>query len=225
HNTCIISTALFGLREFYDVLIIKNKRSIMIKAVIFDFGGVLAEEGFKEGLKAIGKEKGLNPDNFYAIASELVYQTGYVTGMSDESYFWDAVRENAGITGSDKELREEILKRFVLRPEMIKHVEKIKSSGLGTAILSDQTNWLDEVNQKTPFFHYFDYVFNSFKIRKGKRNPSVFRDVCSAMGFRPDEVLFIDDNVENIKRALGEGLKAIHFRDIASFGQEIEKFI
>ena len=26
----------------------------MIKAVVFDFGGVLATEGFKEGLKAIG---------------------------------------------------------------------------------------------------------------------------------------------------------------------------
>jgi FMN phosphatase YigB (HAD superfamily) len=28
----------------------------MIKAVLFDFGGVLAEEGFREGLKAIGMQ-------------------------------------------------------------------------------------------------------------------------------------------------------------------------
>jgi putative hydrolase of the HAD superfamily len=76
----------------------------MIKAIVFDFGGVLAEEGFREGLKAIGQKNGLNPDDFYAMASELVYQTGYVTGVSDEYEFWHAVGEKRGVAGSDKEL-------------------------------------------------------------------------------------------------------------------------
>jgi len=135
----------------------------MLKAVIFDFGGVLAEEGFREGLKAIGEKNGLEPDHFVAVASELVYQTEYVTGKSDESHFWDAIREK-GIAGSDEDLRKEVLKRFILRQEMLKYVEDIKSRGLVTAILSDQTNWIEEINQKTPFFHYFDYVFNSFRL-------------------------------------------------------------
>jgi putative hydrolase of the HAD superfamily len=52
----------------------------MIKAVIFDFGGVLAEKGFRKGLKAIGIQNGLNPDSFFMTAAELIYQTGYVTG-------------------------------------------------------------------------------------------------------------------------------------------------
>lgn len=192
---------------------------------MFDFGGVLAEEGFKEGLKAIAIENGLNPDNFFMISEVLIYQTGYVIGMSDESNFWNAVREKTGITESDKKLREEILKRFVLRPGMIRYVKEIKSAGLVTAILSDQTNWLNEINQKTPFYHLFDYVFNSFNLKKGKRDPSVFRDVCSAIGLKPDEVLFVDDNVENIKRALATGLRAIHFRGMDDFEKEIEKFI
>jgi len=194
----------------------------MIKAVIFDFGGVLAEEGFREGLKAIGQKNGQDPDNFASLASELVYQTGYVTGKSDESHFWDAIRD-AGIAGTDEDLRKEVLKRFILRPEMLKYVEDIKARGPVTAILSDQTNWLEEINQKTPFFHYFDYVFNSFRLGKGKRDPSVFKDVCSTMGFRPDEVLFVDDNIENIRRAAAEGLKVIHFRDMDSFRKETEK--
>jgi hypothetical protein len=31
----------------------------MIRAVVFDFGGVLAEEGFREGLKSITRKNGL----------------------------------------------------------------------------------------------------------------------------------------------------------------------
>jgi putative hydrolase of the HAD superfamily len=146
----------------------------MVKAIVFDFGGVLAEEGFKEGLKAIGKKNGLDPDVFYGVTSELVYQTGYVTGMADESEFWNAVRKKTGITGDDEELRSEILRRFILRSVMLEYVKKLRSSGFITAILSDQTNWLEEINQDTSLFGRFDYIFNSFRLKKGKRDPSVF---------------------------------------------------
>ena len=74
----------------------------MIKAVIFDFGGVLAEEGFRQGLKAIAKEKGFDPEDFYEMARELVYQMGYIMGSSDEHSYWDAIREKTGVRGDDK---------------------------------------------------------------------------------------------------------------------------
>ena len=79
----------------------------MIRVIIFDFGGVLAEEGFKEGLKAIGKGIGLNPEDFYKIAGEMVHQLGYVTGNSEERTYWNTVREKTGLKGSDK-VRETI---------------------------------------------------------------------------------------------------------------------
>ena len=197
----------------------------MIGAVIFDFGGVLAEEGFREGLKAIGKGKGFDPEDFYRISSELVYQTGYITGGCDEHSYWNTVREKTGVKGEDREFREEILKRFKLRPEMTAVVEKIKSSGLIVAILSDQTNWLDELDPRTPFYHHFDTVFNSFHLKKTKRDPSIFRDVCTLLGVRPEEVLFVDDNLENVKRAISQGLKAIHFEGVREFQTEIRRFV
>ena len=62
----------------------------MIKAVLFDFGGVLAEEGFREGLKVIGRKNGLDPEEFFAVTSDLIYTTAYVLGMANESAYWDA---------------------------------------------------------------------------------------------------------------------------------------
>jgi putative hydrolase of the HAD superfamily len=197
----------------------------MIRAVIFDFGGVLAEEGFREGIKAIGKKKGLDPDDFYNISSELVYVTGYITGGCDEHSYWNAVREKTGVKGEDQEFREEILKRFKLRPEMTAVVEKIKSSGFIVAILSDQTNWLDELDQRTPFHHHFDYVFNSFHLKKTKRDPSIFRDVCTSLAVRPEEALFVDDNFGNIERAVSQGLRTIHFKGMSEFQIEIKKLV
>jgi putative hydrolase of the HAD superfamily len=197
----------------------------MLRAVLFDFGGVLAEEGFRAGLKAIGKKKGLDPEEFYRISADLVYQTGYITGRRDEHSYWNALREKTDIKGEDQEFREEILKRFKLRPEMMAVVEKIKSSGFITAILSDQTNWLDELDRRTPFHHHFDYVFNSFHLKKTKRDPSIFRDVCTLLGVPPKEVLFVDDNLENVRRATGQGLRAIHFKGVSEFRLETKKIL
>ncbi|HUL23695.1 MAG TPA: HAD family phosphatase [Thermodesulfobacteriota bacterium] len=197
----------------------------MLRVVLFDFGGVLAEEGFREGLKAIAKRKGLDPEDFYKISADLVYQTGYITGGCDEHSYWNALRKKTGLKGDDREFREEILKRFKLRPEMTTVVRKLKSSGFIVAILSDQTNWLDELDQRTPFHHHFDYVFNSFHLKKTKRDPSIFRDVCDLLGVRPKEILFVDDNLENVKRATRQGLRAIHFKSAREFRTEINTFV
>jgi len=197
----------------------------MMRAVIFDFGGVLAEEGFREGIRAIGKGKGLDPEDFYNISSDLVYQTGYITGRCGEHSYWNAVREKTGVKGNDEEFREEILKRFKVRPEMTAVVEKIRSSGFIVAILSDQTNWLDELDQRTPFHHHFDYIFNSFHLNKTKRDPSIFRDICTVLRVRPEDVLFVDDNLENVNRAASQGLMTIHFKGVREFQMEIKKFV
>ncbi len=197
----------------------------MIKAVLFDFGGVLAEEGFREGLMLIAEKNGLDPSQVFKTAEELIYDTGYVLGLTDEFSYLNALRKMTGIKEDNKTIREEVLGRFVLRPEMLKTVDGIKKSGLITAILSDQTNWLEELNEKTPFFHHFDYVFNSFHLKKGKRDSSIFRDVSSLMNIRPQESVFIDDNIKNIERAAAEGLNVIHFRGMASFKEEMRVFV
>jgi len=186
----------------------------VIQAILFDFGGVIAEEGFREGLMQIGKMNDMLPYEFYQLASELAHHTGYVTGEVREDDFWKAVRQKTGITQKDNELRKEILDRFVLRPDMLHLVQRIRSAGYITAILSDQTNWLDEIEQQTPFAHLFDFVFNSYHLHKSKRDPGIFPEVCSLMNVMPEEVLFIDDNESNIQRAQSEGLETIAFIDL-----------
>ncbi|HTZ17290.1 MAG TPA: HAD-IA family hydrolase [Dissulfurispiraceae bacterium] len=198
----------------------------MIKGVAFDFGGVIAEEGFRQGLLQIAVRNGKDPEAFFRAAVELIHKPGgYVVGLSDEETWWRELKELTGIREADEEMRATILRQFVVRPEVLRDVEALRAKGLIVAILSDQTNWLDEINEKMPFYNLFDYVFNSYAIHKSKQDPSVFRDICIAMGVEPGEVLFIDDSEGNIKRAADEGLKVIHFRDTASFKKELEEFL
>ncbi len=70
---------------------------MQIKTVLFDFGGVIAEEGFREGLFAIGRMQGLDPERFFRDVERIIVATGYLTGAGDEARFWDAVRKETGI--------------------------------------------------------------------------------------------------------------------------------
>src|SRR5450756_2758808 len=140
----------------------------VIKAVLFDFGGVIAGEGFFKGLQAIGRESGLDPDEFFRTVDALIYETGYLIGNADEAFFWNTVRKRTGLRRTDAELRDEIVKRFSPRPEMISSADLLRSKGFIVAMLSDQTNWLDEIDQETGLFRHFDRIFNSYRIHKSK---------------------------------------------------------
>lgn len=196
-----------------------------VKALLFDFGGVLAEEGFKKGLEAIALKEGCNPERFFLLAQSLIYSTGYVLGLGDEAAFWEALRKETGLRSVDADLRSEILDRFILRPDMIRLVRGLKQRGFWVGILSDQTDWLDELNRKYDFFKYFDRVFNSFHLHQSKRNASWFSEVCSDLAMAPQEVLFTDDQQGNIDRAAAVGLRTIHFRNEAQFREALDRYL
>jgi len=193
-----------------------------IKAVLIDFGGVIADEGFRDGLHAIARQQKLDPGPFFAIVDSLIDETGYLTGMSDEPAFWNAVRARTGIIAGDGALRREILSRFVIRQEMLAVIDRIRSRGISVAMLSDQTDWLEEIDKETGLFRHFDRVFNSFRMHKSKRDASLFRDVCAIIQTAPEQTLFVDDNIDHIKRASKEGLHTIHFVSVNDFIGRLE---
>jgi putative hydrolase of the HAD superfamily len=221
HRGAKVVDPVASVREF--LVGIYSTMHKTLAAVLFDYGGVLAEEGFREGLFAIGRKNGLAPETFFSIVDDLIYETGYLIGGSDEAGFWDRVRKRTGIIGSDSDLRKEILERFVLRPHMIASVDLLRSQGRIVALLSDQTNWLEELDERTSLFSHFDRVFNSYQTHTSKREASVFRDVCTTLGVKPEETLFVDDNIGHIKRAQGEGLQTIHFTNIEDYEEQIRR--
>ena len=104
---------------------------------------------------------------------------------------------------------------------MIAVVDRLKARGFLVAMLSDQTNWLDELDRETFLSRHFDKVFNSFKLHKSKRDASIFQDVCSDLGVKTCEALFIDDNINHIQRAEGAGLHTIHFTTFEDFKKQL----
>lgn len=193
-----------------------------IRAVLFDFGGVLAEEGFGQGLESLAKEQRLAVDDMTLQGMDAVYDSGFVVGSGSASGFWSMLRARTGLRGDDTDLTARILDGFVIRPWMLELVERLRGQGYVTGILSDQTDWLDWLDARYHFYDRFDRVYNSYYLGKGKRDPSLFGEVADDLGLPPPKILFIDDNRGNVERAKAAGLQAIRYRGRETFLQALE---
>lgn len=193
-----------------------------IKAVLFDFGGVLAEEGFRDGLIALASEQGLDVQDIVGQATQAVYDSGFVLGKGSAGEFWSMLRTRTGLVGEDEVLSERILHGFVLRPWMIERVRQLRGQGYVTGILSDQTHWLDELDARDPFKPAFERIYNSYYLGKGKRDPSLFTDVLADLNLPAAAVVFIDDDAGNVDRARAMGLNAIQYIDRQGFEAALE---
>ncbi len=185
----------------------------MIKALFLDFGGVIAEEGYKNSLLNIAGRYGIQKDIFFKKCADLIYETGYIVGKNNQSGYFEAIRRHFDIKFEDSEFERIILSSFKIRKSILNIVEEIKKHKLLTAILSDQTDWLDKINESEDFFKYFDFIFNSYHINMGKREIKTFYYVSEQVSLKPQEILFIDDQMQNIINARETGINGICLTD------------
>lgn len=196
-----------------------------IKAVLLDYGGVVAEEGFRGELTAMAREQGLDPKAVLEVARYAVYDSGFVLGTGSEEAFWASMRKGSGLSGSDAEMTARVLDAFVLRPWIIERVRRWRTQGYITGILSDQMHWLDWLNERDLFFDAFDHIFNSYHMGKGKRDPTLFDDIAGQLALPPAGILLVDDLRSNVERAQAAGWQAIQYVDKAGFEEIIKKYL
>ena len=88
-----------------------------IHCILFDYGGVIADEGFRLTLGELSLATGKSAAWLPGIAMDAVYRSGYVTGHGDEQAFWDELQKHFPLPEPSEAIRSEILRRFALRKE------------------------------------------------------------------------------------------------------------
>jgi len=196
-----------------------------IRAVLFDFGGVIAEEGFYNGLISLAEKQALDEHSMPLEGMKAVYDSGFVLGQGTAADFWALMRRRTGLEGEDDFLSDHIIDGFQIRHWVIELVRTLRARGYITGILSDQTHWLYELDSYDHFFAEFDHIYNSYDLGKGKRDPTLFSDVVNDLKLQPAEVLFIDDNEGNVQRARDMGLVAMQYVDHKTLIAELEQLL
>lgn len=183
-----------------------------IRAVYLDLGGVFYTEGFRAGLSAIARKHGVNGEIFHRQATEVIFTNGYVRGEAPEQLFWNQLAEAAGLSMDLYPERETILSAFKPMPGMQELTIRIREQ-LPVGLLTDQCNWLYELNERHGLLSAFDTVVSSYEEGYTKHDMEIFRIACQRFNLLPEEIAFFDDNQGNVERACEFGIRAFLFED------------
>jgi len=183
-----------------------------VRAVIFDFGGVLCFHPDEPRWRRAAEAAGLPVSGF--MAAFWAHRIRYDAGLCQPEEYWQAVARTAGTRLEESRIPElvrleiELWNQYDTR--VLAWAGQLRAAGYRTAILSNLPRPLGEELRATPgFLDPFDHLTFSYELRKVKPQPEIYLDAIRGVGVEPSEALFLDDRPDNVEGAQAVGMKAL----------------
>lgn len=193
----------------------------MIKALIFDYNGVLTNHGDFESFLA---EKAKNTSRDAREIQQIVRQYWDLAkvGAIDSELIWVHV---AGYFHCEaQELRREWLSWFKLRQDLLLLITKLKNK-YKTALLTNITrDWFEQVRKEQNLEAYFEVIVSSYEAKAAKPDPEIFEYTLQKLGLKADECIFIDDQEKNTSAAFKIGFKVILFESVKKLKVQLMEY-
>lgn len=208
----------FGLRITTQGLRIND----MIKAIIFDFGGVILRTHDWAGRQRWEQRLGL-PEHG---AEQLVFNSemGRLAqhGRITTNDLWQWVGQQFGLSAADlAQFRADFWAGDVLDGELVTLIRGLRPS-YQTALISNAFDDLrDVLTNEFAIADAFDVIVISAEEGIMKPDPRLYHIALERLGCRPEEAVFIDDFAHNIAGAQVVGLHTIHFKPGIDLVREI----
>jgi 2-haloacid dehalogenase len=110
-------------------------------------------------------------------------------------------------------------------PETVEILRKLKQSGKYR--IYALTNWhaglFDIALTRYGFLHWFDGRVVSGEEMTRKPFPGFYQRLLDRYDVKPEDAIFIDDNLRNVKAAQDMGIRSIHFTGATNLENELSK--
>ncbi len=164
----------------------------MIKAVLFDYGGVLTEGGKAGAIpRLFASIYGVDSSEFEK-DGELVAaaQLGQMTG----SEFLDAMnKRHPGERQATSESYLSTSDLFALCGPVCELAGRLRRNGIATGILSNINDIPAPSLRSQGFYDGFDPILLSYEAKMSKPDPRFYELAAERLGVKPEEILFVDD--------------------------------
>ena len=196
----------------------------MIKAVIFDWGGVLIYNPSIGTKEYCAKRLGVNESKFIKIYDK--YEPDFQKGKISESNFWKKIYENLEIPMSkSKILWNTVLEETYKSNDPVINIAKsLKKQGYKIGYLSNtEMPAIDFFNKQN--YDFLDVVVFSCIEGYVKPEKKIYEIILNRLGVQSEEAIFIDDKETNIEGAKKLGINTILFKDSNQLIHELKKFL
>jgi putative hydrolase of the HAD superfamily len=191
-----------------------------VKAVIFDWGGVLIENPTEGILRYCREVLGIGTGCMLGAYRKLIpyFQEGKIS----EEEFWKGVRRRTGAKGGlPASLWLEAFEHsYVEKEDVFAVAHAIHSRGCRTGILSNTEKPARPIMQRDSY-RIFDPIVLSWEVGSSKPQGRIFEALIETLHLNPHEVLLIDDVAANIAAAKDMGLQGLVFTDAKTLRSDL----
>lgn len=184
----------------------------MVKACIFDWGGVLIDNPHKGFIRYYSEKLHTSHDELGRVLPLLGKE--YSLGLS-ENEFWKKVYAQLSIDPAIPfpSWRDSLPIIFREKKKVIDTICKLRAKGKKIALLSNTEIPTAHYFPTTPYAHLFDVTVFSCVEKIAKPDPRIYEISLQKLGVSPSETVFIDDNKQNVEAAEKLGMTGIVFDD------------
>lgn len=189
----------------------------MIRAIIFDWGGVLGPENNEEASIILSKKYDISYESLYNELSTL--ERKYFTKRNNAEYY-------SIISKKFKIPADEIKRTLNNVPpgNVLDLAKEIKKTHVKLFILSNQMKPRTDAIKKNDDLSIFSDVFFSNELKMEKPNKEIFNFLLKEINQKPENCLFIDNSPVNIAVAKKLGFNAILFKNLNQLKKELASF-
>ena len=201
-----------------------------IRAVMFDFGGVISTSPF-EAFARLEIEQGLPPDFIRTVNAtnpddNALGTIGTVANVYVDVFGPEWARE-ARALGHEVDGRL-VLERLggEIRPQMVAAIKTCRIA-YKTACLTNNFASVESVvsEEVAAVYALFDAVLESRVLGVRKPDPRFYELACARIGVEPEESVFLDDLGVNLKPARALGMHTIKVSDPDQALAELERVL
>lgn len=186
----------------------------MIKAIIFDFAGMIGSDGYWVWLREVVPNIDVRKPFFAELADKVD------KGLVDNTVNIKTLSQETGVPVD--QIWKQIYAKIIINSELVNYIKALKKKYL-LGLLSNYTYpWLEEILEKHHLYPLFDAVIISSRHKILKPERQAFQIIFNALHVSPEEVIFIDDRQNQVESAIKIGIKSILFTTNEKLRQDLE---
>ncbi len=196
-----------------------------IKAVIFDYGQVLAYSATREGFGRLANIFNVSFDVFRKLweTTRDTYDRGDLSPQ--EYWLMLAAKSNTTLDSNQiEQLRKIEIEIWInLDRAMFDWVRALRAAGIKTGLLSNMpTDLATYLRENADWLDDFSFKTFSGEVRMIKPDPAIYEYTLRGLGVSAAESLFLDDKEINIQAARALGIHGIVYSSLAQLTDELK---
>jgi len=179
-----------------------------IKAIVFDLGGVLFQEGKSVAIEKLSKEKNYDKNTVLSILKSPK-SFDLRAGLINDKEFWNFAQKQLPEGYDADTVKNYWYDGYILDENVFNLVKKLHGKYKLFIFSGNIKSRVEYLEKKYNFRKYFDLEVYSYDYHLNKPQKEFVDVLIKKSGLNPQEMIFIDDNEEVLKPAEELGIRTI----------------